>query len=58
MLLADKSEADYRKCGFDPNTTVSEHGEYKPENVQHNYLYTIEYVNPFKARGKDDAAPG
>ena len=60
MLLADKSEAGWYFVpdrGIDPNTGTK-HGEYNPEHVHHNYLYTNEYVNSRKARGKDAAAPG
>jgi hypothetical protein len=45
LLLSDKSEAGWKyipERGFDPGTRLP-HGEYIPEHVHHNYLYTDEY---------------
>lgn len=54
VLLADKSEAGWYFLpdrGVDPNTGTR-HGEYNPEHVHHNYLYTNEYAKSREARGK------
>jgi len=45
VLLADKSEAGWVYVpdrGIDAGTNTV-HGEYTPEHVHHNYLYTEEY---------------
>ena len=45
VLLADKSEAGWYWIpdrGFDTVTNTI-HGEYTPEHVHHNYLYTDAY---------------
>ena len=45
VLLADKTEAGWYYIpdrGIDYNTNTV-HGEYTPEHVHHNYLYTNEY---------------
>jgi hypothetical protein len=60
VLLADKSEAGWYFLpdrGVDPNTGTKD-GEYNPEHVHHNYLYTDEYEKSREARGKDGANPG
>lgn len=60
VLLADKSEAGWYVLpdrGVD-SATGTRHGEYNPEHVHHNYLYTDEYVKSREARGKDGANPG
>ena len=60
VLLADKSEAGWynlpdRGVSYETGTT---HGEYNPEHVHHNYLYTDEYELSRDARGKEAAAHG
>merc|ERR1719361_2808654 len=60
VLLADKSEAGWYVLpdrGVDPNTATT-HGEYTPEHVHHNYLYTNEYEKSRERRGKEGAQPG
>lgn len=60
VLLADKSEAGWYFLpdrGMDPNTGTS-NGEYNPEHVHHNYLYTDEYVKSRSLRGKEGASQG
>jgi hypothetical protein len=60
VLLADKSEAGWYYVpdrGFD-TVTNTRHGEYTPEHVHHNYLYTSEYEESRKKRGKEGAAHG
>ena len=60
VLLADKSEAGWYVLpdrGID-SATGTTHGEYNPEHVHHNYLYTDEYEKSREARGKDGASPG
>lgn len=60
VLLADKSEAGWYFLpdrGFDTVTNTT-HGEYTPEHVHHNYLYTDEYEKSRKLRGKEGAAHG
>lgn len=60
VLLADKSEAGWYFVpdrGFD-RITNTYHGEYTPEHVHHNYLYTDAYEKSRQARGKEGAAPG
>lgn len=57
VLLADKSEAGWMFVpdrGYDIPTNTR-HGEYIPEHVHHNYLYTDEYKNSREARGKKGA---
>lgn len=60
VLLADKSEAGWYFLpdrGVDYNTGTR-HGEYNPEHVHHNYMYTDEYERSREARGKQGAQPG
>ncbi len=60
VLLADKSEAGWYWIpdrGFDTVTNTT-HGEYTPEHVHHNYLYTDAYEKSRKARGKEGASHG
>ena len=60
VMLADKSEAGWYYVpdrGFDRNTGTKD-GEYTPEHVHHNYLYTDEYEKSREARGKEGASPG
>lgn len=60
VLLADKSEAGWVYVpdrGIDP-TTNTVHGEYTPEHVHHNYLYTSEYEKSRERRGKEGASVG
>jgi hypothetical protein len=57
VLLADKSEAGWMFVpdrGYDV-VTNTRHGEYIPEHVHHNYLYTDEYKKSRDARGKKGA---
>jgi len=60
VLLADKSEAGWffiPDRGVDYNTGTR-HGEYNPEHVHHNYLYTDAYEVSREARGKEGASSG
>ena len=60
VLLADKSEAGWYFLpdrGVDYNTGTR-HGEYNPEHVHHNYLYTDAYEVSREARGKEGASQG
>lgn len=60
VLLSDKSEAGWYYVpdrGFDSKTNTY-HGEYSPEHVHHNYLYTKEYENSREKRGVEGAQPG
>jgi hypothetical protein len=60
VLLADKTEAGWYYVpdrGYDPNTNTGD-GEYTPEHVHHNYMYTDAYEKTRKARGKEGAAHG
>jgi hypothetical protein len=60
VLLADKSEAGWHFVpdrGFDVQTNTT-HGEYTPEHVHHNYLYTDAYDKSRKERGKEAANHG
>jgi hypothetical protein len=60
VLLADKSEAGWYVLpdrGYDPNTGTRQ-GEYNPEHVHHNYLYTDVYEKSRAARGKEGANQG
>jgi hypothetical protein len=60
VLLADKSEAGWYYVpdrGFD-SVTNTVHGEYIPEHVHHNYLYTDAYEKSRTRRGKEGAAHG
>lgn len=60
VLLADKSEAGWYYVpdrGFDTVTNTI-HGEYTPEHVHHNYLYTDEYEKSRANRGKEGAERG
>lgn len=43
--------------GYDLVTNTSQ-GEYIPEHVHHNYLYTDEYEKSRENRGKEGAAHG
>jgi len=57
VLLADKSEAGWYYLpdrGVDYNTNTR-HGEYNPEHVHHNYLYTDAYEQSRQKRGKEGA---
>ena len=59
-MLADKSEAgwyyvpDRGSC----NETNTRHGEFTPEHVHHNYLYTDVYQQSREARGVEGANNG
>ena len=60
MLLADKSEAGWYFVpdrGFDTECNTP-HGEYTPEHVHHDYLYTDAYEKSREERGTDGAKPG
>lgn len=60
VLLADKSEAGWYvlpERGIDYNRGTPQ-GEYTPEHVHHNYLYTDEYEKSRQARGVEGANPG
>lgn len=60
VLHADKSEAGWKVIpdrGVDYNTNTP-HGEYSPEYVHHNYLYTDEYEKSRQRRGKEAAGHG
>jgi len=60
VLLADKSEAGWyfvSDRGVDYNTGTTQ-GEYNPEHVHHNYLYTDAYEVSREFRGKDGANQG
>ena len=60
VLLADKSEAGWYYVpdrGTDPITNTT-HGEYIPEHVHHNYLYSDVYEKSRKERGKEAANHG
>jgi len=60
VLLADKSEAgwyyvpDRGTC----NETNTRHGEFIPEHVHHNYLYSDIYEKSRAARGQEGANVG
>ena len=59
-MLADKSEAGWYfvpERGVDYNQGTP-HGEYTPEHVHHNYLYTKEYELSRQKRGKEAAGTG
>jgi hypothetical protein len=52
-MLSDKSEAGWYNIpdrGFDIEQNTR-HGEYNPEHVHHNYLYTDAYEKSRQARG-------
>lgn len=60
VLLSDKSEAGWYYVpdrGFDTVTNTI-HGEYIPEHVHHNYLYTDAYEKSRKTRGVEGANHG
>lgn len=60
VLLADKSEAGWFYIpdrGVDPETNTPQ-GEFTPEHVHHNYLYTDAYEKSREARGVVGAKPG
>lgn len=60
VLLADKSEAGWYYIpdrGVDPETNTR-HGEFVPEHVHHNYLYTDAYEKSRAARGASGAGNG
>ena len=60
VLLADKAEAGWHYIpdrGFDYNTNTT-HGEYIPEHVHHNYLYTDAYEKSREKRGVAGADQG
>lgn len=60
VLLADKSEAGWFYVpdrGFDVEQNTR-HGEYNPEHVHHNYLYTDLYEKSRQARKVQGAAHG
>jgi len=57
VLLADKGEAGWYYVpdrGFDVETNTR-HGEFTPEHVHHNYLYTDAYEKSREARGAEGA---
>jgi len=59
VMLADKTEAGWFNVpdrGFDIEQNTR-HGEYNPEHVHHNYLYTDVYEKSRKARGVEGANP-
>ena len=60
VMLADKSEAGWyyvpdRGVSSETNTR---HGEFTPEHVHHNYLYSDKYEKSRAARGVDGANSG
>lgn len=60
VLLADKSEAGWYFLpdrGLDTNTATPQ-GEFNPEHVHHNYLYTDEYEQSRERRGVQGAQQG
>lgn len=60
VLLADKTEAGWYNIpdrGVDPETNTR-HGEFNPEHVHHNYLYTDAYEKSRAARGATGANAG
>jgi pimeloyl-ACP methyl ester carboxylesterase len=60
VMLADKTEAGWYYVpdrGFDTEQNTR-HGEFNPEHVHHNYLYTQAYEQSRKARGVQGANPG
>lgn len=60
VLLADKSEAGWYYIpdrGTDATTGTGQ-GEYTPEHVHHNYMYSKSYENSRKIRGKEGANHG
>lgn len=60
VLLADKSEAGWYNIpdrGFDTEQNTR-HGEYNPEHVHHNYLYSDVYQKSREARGASGANQG
>ena len=58
-FLVDKHSlcTDLLDRGFDTVTNTT-HGEYTPEHVHHNYLYTDAYEKSREARGKEGAMRG
>lgn len=59
VLLSDKSEAGWFNIpdrGFDVNCNTRQ-GEYNPEHVHHNYLYSDVYEKSRQARGVEGASP-
>jgi len=57
VLLADKTETGWYNIadkGFDVEQNTRT-GEYNPEHVHHNYLYTDEYEKSREARGVEGA---
>ena len=60
ILLADKTEAGWYYVpdrGFDIETNTR-HGEYVPEHVHHNYLYSDVYEKSRKLRNVEGANHG
>lgn len=60
VMLADKSEAGWHYIpdrGFDVECNTRQ-GEYTPEHVHHNYLYSDVYQKSRAARGAEGASQG
>lgn len=60
VMLADKTEAGWYYVpdrGFDIEQNTR-HGEFNPEHVHHNYLYSDIYEQSRKARGVEGANSG
>lgn len=58
VLLADKSEAGWHYIQERGTDMAGTGGEYTPEHVHHNYLYTDSYEKSRKERGVEGAAHG
>jgi hypothetical protein len=59
-MLADKTEAGWYYVpdrGFDTEQNTRQ-GEFNPEHVHHNYLYTQAYEHSRQARGVQGATQG
>lgn len=60
VMLADKTEAGWYYVpdrGFDTEQNTRQ-GEFNPEHVHHNYLYTQAYEHSRQARGVQGATQG
>jgi hypothetical protein len=58
VLLADKSEAGWHYIAERGTDASGTGGEYTPEHVHHNYMYTNAYEKSRKERGVEGAAHG
>jgi hypothetical protein len=59
-MLADKTEAGWYNIpdrGFDTEQNTRQ-GEYNPEHVHHNYLYSDVYEKSRQERGVEGTTPG